>query len=242
MGSWATAIAVCGDRILSPYPLFRLLYEQFEAFQITLLSPFWAGIDPALVDQNIDRVEPGNFALEFVVMSLHELIQFVDRDTFGMLTHQAKNQLDGTILLGKFSTVRHVCSFCLRFFSRYLRWGTRGLKLFRGYRRRRADGSMGLTVGFRTADYKAVNQVLPVGCPPSATRNGSFTFRRRSTPQSFSRTSSAFQPIGARSGIAGNSGRRPVAFRSETKERRRRCLSGAGLRPCMTYIVTEREA
>jgi hypothetical protein len=50
------------------------LYEQFEAFEITLLSPFWAGIDPALVDQNVDRVEPGNFALEFIVMSLHELI------------------------------------------------------------------------------------------------------------------------------------------------------------------------
>jgi len=51
-----------------------LLYEQFEAFQITLLSPFWAGVNPALVDQNVDRVEPGNFALEFIVMSLHELI------------------------------------------------------------------------------------------------------------------------------------------------------------------------
>ena len=51
-----------------------LLYEQFEAFEIPLLSPFWAGIDPALVDQNVDRVEPGNFALEFIVMSLHELI------------------------------------------------------------------------------------------------------------------------------------------------------------------------
>jgi hypothetical protein len=92
-----------------------LLHEQFEAFEITLLSPFWAGVDPALVDQNVDRVEPGNFALEFIVMSLHELIQFLDRDTFGMLTHQAENQLDGTILLGEFSTVRHDCSFCLRF-------------------------------------------------------------------------------------------------------------------------------
>ena len=51
-----------------------LLHEQFEAFEITLLSPFRAGVDPALVDQNVDRVEPGNFALEFIVMSLHELI------------------------------------------------------------------------------------------------------------------------------------------------------------------------
>ena len=82
---------------------------------MTLLSPFWAGVNPALVDQNVDRVEPGNFALEFIVMSLHELIQFVDRDTIGTLTHQVKNQLDGTILLGKFSTVRHDCRFCLRF-------------------------------------------------------------------------------------------------------------------------------
>lgn len=56
-------------------------------------------------------------------MSLHELIQFVDRDTFWMLTHQVENQLDGTILLGEFSTVRHDCSFLPPFFSRYLRLG-----------------------------------------------------------------------------------------------------------------------
>ena len=104
-GSWATGVAVCGTGRLSPYPWVGLLYEQFEAFEITLLSPFWAGVDPALVDQNVDRVEPGNFALEFVVMSLHELIQFLDGDTFWMLTHQTENQLDGTILLGEFSTV-----------------------------------------------------------------------------------------------------------------------------------------
>jgi hypothetical protein len=99
------------------------LHEQFEAFQITLLSPFWAGVDPALVDQDVDRVEPGNFSLEFIVMSLHELIQFVDRDTFGMLTHEAKNQLDGTILLGEFSTVRHDCSFLPPFFLALLAMG-----------------------------------------------------------------------------------------------------------------------
>ena len=86
----------------------------------------------------------------------------MDRDTIGMLTHQAEDQLDGTILLGEFSSVRHDCSFLPPFFSRYLRWGTRGLKLFPGYRRRRADGSVELTVGFRTADYKAVNPVLPI--------------------------------------------------------------------------------
>ena len=105
------------DGRLSPYPCCGgLLYEQFEAFEITLLSPFRAGVDPALVDQNVDRVEPGNFSLEFVVMSLHQLIQFLDGDTFGMLTHQAENQLDGTILLGEFSTVRHDCSFLPPFF------------------------------------------------------------------------------------------------------------------------------
>ena len=114
-----TGIPACpsmpgGLRIETPGHL-DLLHEQFEAFQITLLSPFWAGVDPALVDQDVDRVEPGNFALEFIVMSLHELIQFMDGDTFGMLTHEAANQLDGTILLGEFSTVRHDCSFCLRF-------------------------------------------------------------------------------------------------------------------------------
>jgi len=170
-----------------------LLYEQFEAFEITLLSPFGTGVDPALVDQNVDRVEPGNFALEFVVMSLHELIQFLDRDTFRMLTHQAENQLDGTILLGEFSTVRHDCSFLPPFFLAFFAMGdTWPEALSGGCRRRRANGSVELTVGFRTADYKAVNQVLPVGCPPSATRNGSFTFRRRSTPQLFSHTFTAF--------------------------------------------------
>jgi hypothetical protein len=100
-----------------------LLHEQFEAFEITLLSPFRAGVNPALVDQDVDRVEPGNFALEFIVMSLHQLIQFVDRDTFGMLTHQAENQLDGTILLGEFSTVRHDCSFLPPFFLALLAMG-----------------------------------------------------------------------------------------------------------------------
>jgi hypothetical protein len=100
-----------------------LLYEQFEAFEITLLSPFWAGVDPALVDQNVDRVEPGDFSLEFIVMSLHQLIQFLDGDTFGMLTHHAKNQLDGTILLGEFSTVRHDCSFLPPFFLALLAMG-----------------------------------------------------------------------------------------------------------------------
>ena len=72
--SGATGVAVCAAGRLSPYPFGGLLHEQFEAFEITLLSPFWAGVDPALVDQNVDRVEPGNFALEFIVMSLHELI------------------------------------------------------------------------------------------------------------------------------------------------------------------------
>jgi hypothetical protein len=115
LGSWATGVAVVGRERCHPILCAGLLHEEFEAFEITLLSPFRTGVDPTLVDQNVDRVEPGNFALEFVVMSLHELIQFLDGDTFGMLTHQAENQLDGTILLGEFSTVRHDCSFCLRF-------------------------------------------------------------------------------------------------------------------------------
>src|SRR5216683_8364532 len=103
---------------------------------------------------------------------------------------------------GNFLLYDTIAALCLRFFSRYLRWGTRGLKLFPGNRRRRADGSVELTVAFRTVDYKAVNQVMPVGCPPSATRNGSFTFRRRSTSQSFSHTSITFLPVGARCGVA----------------------------------------
>jgi hypothetical protein len=115
-GSWATGVAVVGREHCRPILCGGLLYEQFEAFEITLLSPFRAGVDPALVDQNVDRVEPGDFSLEFIVMSLHQLIQFLDGDTFGMLTHHAKNQLDGTILLGEFSTVRHDCSFLPPFF------------------------------------------------------------------------------------------------------------------------------
>lgn len=56
-------------------------------------------------------------------MSLHQLIKFMDRDTFGMLPHEAKNQLDGTILLGEFSTVRHDCSFLPPFFLAILAMG-----------------------------------------------------------------------------------------------------------------------
>ena len=86
-----TGVARHATGFCHPILCVSLLHEQLEAFEITFFSPFWAGIDPALVDQNIDRVEPGNFSLEFVVMSLHELIQFVDSDTFRMLTHQAEN-------------------------------------------------------------------------------------------------------------------------------------------------------
>ncbi len=89
---WALTRGIPGLRSETWAP-FRvsLFYEEFQAFKVALLSPFWTGVDPTFVDQNVDRVEPGNLALEFVVMSLHELIQFMNRDTFGMLPHEAKN-------------------------------------------------------------------------------------------------------------------------------------------------------
>jgi hypothetical protein len=40
-------------------------------------------------------------------MRAHQLIQITYGDTIRMQTDQAENQLDGTVLLGKFSTVRH---------------------------------------------------------------------------------------------------------------------------------------
>jgi hypothetical protein len=86
----------------------------------------------------------------------------MDRDTIGMLTHQAENQLDGTILLGEFSTVRHDCSFLPPFFLALLAMGDTWPEALSGNHRRRADGSLELTVGFRTADYKAVNRIMPV--------------------------------------------------------------------------------
>jgi hypothetical protein len=102
-----------------------------------------------------------------------------------MLTHQTENQLDGTILLGEFATVRHDCSFLPPFFSRYLRWGTRGLKLFPGISSVRIDSSAAPTVRFLTADDKAVNPVVPIWRLPPANRNGIFYIPGRSTPQTF---------------------------------------------------------
>jgi len=95
-------------------------------------------------------------------MSLHQLIQFVDRDPFGVLTHQAENQLDGTILLGKFSTIRHDCSFLPPFFLALLAMGDTWPEALPGNGRRRVDGSVDQTVAFRTAEFKAVNRVMPV--------------------------------------------------------------------------------
>ncbi len=93
----------------------ELFCEQLEALEVAFFSPFGAGVDPALVYQNVDRIEPGNFALEFVVMRTHQLMEFIDGDTFRMLTHQTEDRFDGTVLLGEFTTVRHDSSFRLRF-------------------------------------------------------------------------------------------------------------------------------
>ena len=44
-------------------------------------------------------------------MGLHQLIQFIDSDTFRMLAHEIENKLNDTILLGEFATVYHGCCF-----------------------------------------------------------------------------------------------------------------------------------
>jgi hypothetical protein len=80
-----------------------------------------------------------------------------------MLSHQAKNQLDGTILLGEFSTVRHDCSFLPPFFLALLAMGDTWPEALSGdIVGGEQTGRWNWPSDFRTADYKAVNQVLPV--------------------------------------------------------------------------------
>jgi hypothetical protein len=52
-------------------------------------------------------MEPSNLTSDLVVMRLYEFIQFIDGQTFRMLTHQTQNRLNGTVLLWKFTTIRH---------------------------------------------------------------------------------------------------------------------------------------
>ena len=49
-------------------------------------------------------------------MRAYQLIQLIDGDTFRMLTHQAEDRLNGTILLGEFATVSHDSSFSPPFY------------------------------------------------------------------------------------------------------------------------------
>ncbi len=113
-------------------------------------------------------------------MSLHELIQFLDGDTFWMLTHQAENQFDGTILLGEFSTVRHDCSFSPPFFSRYLRRGTRGLKLVPGLYWLRIGGPVAQTRPIsNNSQQSSKSKYCQFGALLPANRNGSFHIPRK---------------------------------------------------------------
>src|ERR1700722_16770005 len=52
-------------------------------------------------------MEPGNLPPDLVVMRLYEFVQFVNGKTFRMKTHQAQDRLNGTVLLRKFTTIRH---------------------------------------------------------------------------------------------------------------------------------------
>jgi hypothetical protein len=49
-------------------------------------------------------------------MGAYQFIQLIDCDTFRMLTHQAEDRLNGTILLGEFATVSHDSSFSPPFY------------------------------------------------------------------------------------------------------------------------------
>jgi hypothetical protein len=84
-----------------------LLRKQLKALEIALLTPLGTGVDPALVNQYIHGMEPGNLTPDLVVMRLYEFIQFIDGESFRMKTHQAQDRLNGTVLLRKFTTIRH---------------------------------------------------------------------------------------------------------------------------------------
>jgi hypothetical protein len=56
-------------------------------------------------------MKPRNFAADLVLMRAYQFIQLIDCDTFRMLTHQAEDRLNGTILLGEFATISHDYSF-----------------------------------------------------------------------------------------------------------------------------------
>jgi hypothetical protein len=49
-------------------------------------------------------------------MRAYQFIQLIDGDTFRMLTHQAEDRLNGTILLGEFATISHDFSFSPPFY------------------------------------------------------------------------------------------------------------------------------
>jgi hypothetical protein len=93
--------------------LFRI---QFKTFEIASLPPFGAGVDSALVNQNINGMKPRDFASHLVFMRAYQFIQLIDCDTFRMLTHQAEDRLNGTILLGEFATISHDFSFSPPFY------------------------------------------------------------------------------------------------------------------------------
>ncbi len=94
-------------------------------------------------------------------MRTHQFIQFIDGDTFRMLTHQTEDRLDGTVLLGEFTTVRHDSSFSPPFFSRYLEGGHVAWSPLPGHYRLRISGAVAFIDRFEQLISKAVNLVLP---------------------------------------------------------------------------------
>jgi len=61
-------------------------------------------------------MKPRDFASHLVFMRAYQFIQLIDCDTFRMLTHQAEDRLNGTILLGEFATISHDFSFSPPFY------------------------------------------------------------------------------------------------------------------------------
>jgi hypothetical protein len=70
-------------------------------------------------------------------MRAYQFIQLIDCDTFRMLTHQAEDRLNGTILLGEFATISHDSSFSPPFYLALPGRVIKGLELSTNFYRTR---------------------------------------------------------------------------------------------------------
>lgn len=86
---------------------------KLERFQVAFFTPPGTGVYAAFVDENVNGMKPGDFALDFVLVGTHEFIQLADGDAIGVKAHEIEDRFDGAVLLWKFSTIRHDFTFWL---------------------------------------------------------------------------------------------------------------------------------